>query len=304
MLLPFLVLPVMVLQRPGWQRLLLWCVPVIWWVLAIGSSTRGTWVSLFIAAVVVLWFTGAAGKAWLRSQIIALIIALFCYALFIFAIPALFDVQTLLLHRGEDFESLSNRGALWRLAIGYMVDHPFLGIGPMHFAYWTREIAASPHNAVLLWLAEWGVPAAALMVFLWAWGGLAYAAFVKRQATAGLTDFTALFRTALPAALTGASAQSMVDGVFIALVSQTLFVLLAGWVLGSVQGVGVARNFTLTFASRAGFLFVLLASVFGVAQGVSNDIGRLAERQKAFLAIHGQEQPLFPRFWAHGLIPE
>lgn len=185
-----------------------------------------------------------------------------------------------------------------------MVDHPFLGIGPMHFAYWTREIAASPHNAVLLWLAEWGVPAAALMVFLWAWGGLAYAAFVKRQATAGLTDFTALFRTPLLAALTGASAQSMVDGVFIAPVSQTLFALLAGWALGSVQGAKAAPNLTAGFTSRVALLMVLLTATFGVVQGVWNDIGRLEERQNAFLAIHGQEQTLFPRFWAHGLIPE
>jgi putative inorganic carbon (HCO3(-)) transporter len=304
MLLPFLLIPVMVFQRPRWQRLIFWGIPVIWWVLAVGSGSRGTWVSLAIAAVVVWRFAGLAGKVWVKFQILALMGALVCYTLFIIAMPALVDVQKLLLHRGDNIFSLSNRDALWLTAIQYAMEHPLLGIGPMHFSYWNREIAATPHNAVLLWLSEWGVPAAALMVVLWAWGGLAYAAFVKRHAALGLIDFETLFRAALLAAITGASAQSMIDGVLSFPVSQTLFVLLAGWALGSVKGANATPNFNAGFASRAGLLIVLLTATFGVVQGVWNDIGRLEERQNAFLGIHGQDQTLFPRFWAHGLIPE
>ena len=51
--------------------------------------------------------------------------------------------------------------------------HPILGIGPMHFAWLPYPFTepASPHSALMQWLAEWGVPPTIAMVGLAVWGG-------------------------------------------------------------------------------------------------------------------------------------
>ena len=301
MALPFLVLPALWWGHRRWQRLLLWSVPVIWWMLAIGSGTRGTWVALLVGAVAALAYGGTAGRRWLQGQIFAFGIGLLGYAIFMLGLPLLIDLPPTFLHRAGDILSLSRREDLWLGGVQQVLANPLLGIGPMHYAYWSGEIAAHPHNAVLQWAAEWGLPAALLMTAVWAWGGLAFAAWVRNMALAD-DDRGRMFRSALLAALAGASAQAMVDGVLVMPVSQVMFAVLAGWALGSMRSTPGAHAAGL--APRLALAVVVLAAAAAVAHGVRPEIGRIAERQKAYQAVHGQDRILLPRFWTLGNIRE
>lgn len=301
MALPFLVLPVLWWGRSRWQRMLLWSVPVIWWILAIGSGTRGTWVALAVGAVAAVAYGGAAGRRWLRGQIFAFGLGLLGYAVFVLGLPLLIDLPPTFLHRAGDILSLSRREDLWLAVAQQVAAHPLLGIGPMHYAYWSGEIAAHPHNAVLQWAAEWGLPAALSMTAVWAWGGLAFAGWVRGMT--GLDDGRGpVFRLALLAALAGASAQAMVDGVLVMPVSQILLALLAGWALGTMLSSAPERP----ASSRAKFALAItvIVSAVAVVGGVRPEIGRLAERQKAYLDARVQGTILLPRFWALGNIRE
>lgn len=301
MALPFLVLPVMWWNRSRWQRLLLWSVPIIWWVLAIGSGTRGTWVALLVGAGAALAYGGSAGRRWLQFQMYVFGAGLLGYAVFVLGLPLLIDLPPTFMHRSGDILSLSRREDLWLAVVQQVSTDPLLGIGPMHYAYWSGEIAAHPHNAVLQWAAEWGLPAALLMTAVWAWGGLAFAGWVRGKA--GVDDGRGpIFRLALLAALGGASAQAMVDGILVMPVSQTLFALLAGWALGSMRVVMPENPAGLV--PRVALAFVVLVAAAAVALGVRPEIGRIAEREKAYLAAHGPDSILLPRFWALGSIRE
>jgi O-antigen ligase len=301
MALPFLVLPALWWGGRHWQRVLLWSVPVIWWMLAIGSGTRGTWVALLVGAVAALAYGGSAGRRWLQGQVLAFGIGLLGYAVFMLGLPLLIDLPPTFLHRTGDILSLSRREDLWLAAVQQILANPLLGTGPMHYAYWSGEIAVHPHNAVLQWAAEWGLPAALLMTAVWAWGGLTFAAWVRNMALAD-DDRGRMFRSALLAALAGASAQAMVDGVLVMPVSQVLFAVLAGWALGSMRLASAAV--TAGLAPRLSLAVIVLAAAVAVVQGVRPEIGRIAERQKAYQAVHGQDRILLPRFWALGNIRE
>ncbi len=299
MVLPFLLLPALCWGMTRARCLLWWSVPAIWWLLAVGSGTRGTWAALLAGGVAAVLFGGPAGRRWARWQVVGLGVGLLGYGLFIWGIPQWMDRPTAFLHRADDLLSLSNREVLWTTALDYVMQQPWLGVGPMHYAYWATAVAAHPHNAVLQWLAEWGIPAGLLLTGVWAAGGLSFANHVRRGSESG-AEPARLFRVALLAALTGAAAQAMVDGVLVMPVSQVLLALLAGWALGMMPGTADA-----CVVGRGGkclLVLVVLCAVAAVVYGVAPDIGQLAERQQVFFTGRDPNTPLLPRFWALGWI--
>ncbi len=300
MLLPFLLLPALWWGSTPSRKILLWLVPVVWWMLAVGSGTRGTWGALLVGGVAVLIFGGKTGRQWITRQFICLLFGLAFYAVFILLIPQLEQQPAEFLHRTGDIVSLSMREVLWATSAGFATHHPLLGIGPMHYAYFATEVGAHPHNAVLQWAAEWGIPAALLLTGVCAAAGLAFAGHVRRSAAQG-EDCKGMVEVALLAALSGAAAQAMVDGVLVMPVSQTVLVLLCGWAMGAYFSVRhTARG---GLVERAVMLAVVLFAVGSVAYGVAPEIGRLAEREEAYLT-RMPGKILLPRFWAQGWIAE
>ncbi len=300
MLLPFLLLPAMWWGTTRLRRMLLWGVPAIWWMLAVGSGTRGTWVALLIGAIAVSLYGGAMGRKWIKWQLGGLLCGALCYVMLIEVIPKLLQQPVWFLNRTTDIVSLSLRDVLWRTAFDFVIQHPWLGVGPMHYAYFATRVAAHPHNAVLQWLAEWGIPAALLLTGVCAVAGLVFAGHVRRT-VAGIGEHKGLVLIALLAALAGAAAQSMVDGVLVMPVSQTLLALLCGWAIGIYFTTRAVRCGNTQYAILMA-LTVVAAGV--VAWGVAPDIGHLAEREKAYLAAQPPDTLLLPRFWAQGWINE
>jgi len=300
LLLPFLLLPALCWVARLRYRLLLGIVPALWWMLVVASGTRGTWVALLIGVLVVLAFGGQTGRRWIKWQIAGLACGLLCYAVFVLLVPNLMDQPASFLHRTEDIITLSGREVIWTAALSYTSEHPWLGIGPMHFAYFTNAVAAHPHNAILQFMAEWGVPAALLFTVVFAAGGLAFAGRV-RQVVASADVQTGMIAVALLAALAGGAAQAMVDGMLVMPVSQIVLALICGWALGfylmghsSIAPCGVVEK-------RLAAAIIILA-LGCVVYGVQPEIGHLEQREEQYLAL--PDTRLLPRFWAQGWINE
>ena len=300
MLLPFLLLPALWWVVSLRQRMLLSIVPVLWWMLVVASGTRGTWIALIAGVLAVLACGGPAGRRWIKWQIAAFCCGLVCYAVFVLLVPYLLEQPTFFLHRTQDIISLSLRGIIWSDAIGFIREHPLFGIGPMHFAYYANAVAAHPHNMILQLMAEWGIPAALLFTAVFAAGGLAFAGHVSHAINQG-DDHERLVPIAMLAALTGAAAQAMVDGVLVMPVSQTVLALLCGWALSMAQTT-TQEVHCASGAARPVLAITVLVAVSAVGWAVAPEIGRLAERQKTYLSSTIPEPPLLPRFWALGWI--
>ncbi len=55
---------------------------------------------------------------------------------------------------------LNHRALLWSIATAMSLNHPLLGVGPMHFgvyAYPLENYAAHPHNMILFIASQWGI---------------------------------------------------------------------------------------------------------------------------------------------------
>lgn len=312
MVLPFLLLPAMWWGTTFARCVLLSLVPAFWWMLVAASGTRGTWVALLIGVAVAALFGGTAGRKWIKWQFGGLLCGLVCYAVFIWAVPQLFEQATWFIDRTGDIGSLSSRDALWTRSTAFMLEHPLLGIGPMHYAYLESAVAAHPHSAVLQWFAEWGIPATLLLTGVCAYAGLMFALHVRgaNKGDQGAAD-AGLVSVALLAALAGVAAQAMVDGVLVMPVSQTLLSLLGGWAIGSYYS---GQQHVLPSGSQRYPVFnriiitLTVTAAVAVASGVLPEINRIADREQAYLQAHPVTDPslprLFPRFWTQGWIRE
>lgn len=306
MLLPLLVLPALwwgrsALQRAGWML-----VPALWWMLAIASGTRGSWVALGIGAVVAVIAGRAQALPWLRMQMLGLLSGGILYVFFVLGVPEWLARPAVFLHReAADLVSLRGREVLWGLSLDWAAVHPWLGLGPMHFANRLTELASHPHNAVLQWVVEWGIPAAVLFTLFFAYAGLRF--FMKvsdRLPRSAGTD--CLAPLALLAALTGAAAQAMVDGVLVMPVSQMSLVLLAGWAWAwCFSGAGAADAAQI---SRRGLGLAAAMTVLTAVVVLSSlpEVLVLQERLEEHMRNYpgGPNPRLLPRFWIHGWIPE
>lgn len=298
MLLPFLLLPAMWWGGNRIRLAALLVVPGIWWILVVASGTRGTWVALFLGLLAVALYSGAAGRRWIKWQIGGLVGGLFFYWLFILSVPKWLGQPAWLLHRAGEIMTLSLRDVLWRDALTFTADHPLLGVGPMHYAYSATAVGAHPHNALLQWAAEWGMPSAFLFFGVCAFAGLAYAKYVRNQS--GLQSArSAMMRTAMLAALVGAAAQSMVDGLLVMPVSQTILAGLAGCAVAMTYASQEAAN---NVRQSVWMALVTIFAALAVAYGVAPEITRIPERERAYLSSSPPDTQLLPRFWTHGLI--
>jgi hypothetical protein len=304
MLLPFLVLPALWWGISPARKTLLMVVPAIWWSLAIASGTRGSWVALLIGMIIVFAILGASAGRWLRQQLLALSCGAIGYVLFIVLLPRWFYPSASFMFRETDIFSLSSREKLWKLSMDIVFEQPWMGIGPMHFANHLSILAAHPHNAVLQLMVEWGVPAAMMFTAVCAAGGLSWVLRVRRMVSvpAMVQERQIFTAAALLAALTGAAAQAMVDGIIVMPVSQACLALLTGWALGwSQAGLAVSR-----VAWQTVWLFrgLTLVAVIGLVLGSWPELGHLEERAQAHLRTvePGPNPRLLPRFWIHGWI--
>lgn len=298
LLLPFLVLPAIWWGNTPARRVMFLGIPAFWWMLAIGSGTRGTWVALFIAGIVVHLFGNRHGRLWLNWQIKALASGAVIYVVFILLIPELLARPASFLHRSDDILSLSNRGLLWTESVNLTLAHPWLGIGPMHFSNAWNPVAAHPHNAALQLMAEWGIPAALLFVLVFAVAGLTWALRVRAVTAASPDAYVSMTSLALLAALTGAAAQAMVDGVIVMPVTQTMLAVICGWAIGHYLG---PVHPAVTRSGRLQAIIVLFAAC-AVAYGVAPDIRHIEQREAAYFKGRPPGEILLPRFWAQGWI--
>lgn len=308
LLLPFLLLPAMCWTRTRLQVALLAVVPLIWWMLLIASGTRGTWVAMLAAAVLATLCCGIAGRRWLRWQVFGLVAGLALYVLLIIVLPELLlapeirELASSVISRRGEITSLRGREELWQLSLGLIVTHPWLGIGPMHFAQRLSEIGAHPHNSLLQFAVEWGLPVMFLLLAVTVITGARWLLKVYRDQAQAEVGFSAMVQVALLAAISGAAVQSLVDGTLVMPVSQMTLALLVGWAMGR----GMSMPMPTVRLRAYGMRFVAAAAAAGLLWAVAPEIGSLAQRELDHLKAlkPGPTPRLQARYWTHGWIPD
>jgi len=306
MVIPLLAYPLLTNGGTRLQRWGVFALLALWWMLAIASGTRGTWMALAVAAVVLAAFAWRACAGWLRIQMMALGVGALLFAVLFVWLPSWQGLGAVLENRFSgavldnplsDVTALSGRGELWAMAWAQIQAHPWLGIGPMHLAAIPMKLGAHPHNAVLQLAAEWGVPAALALILPALLGVLSLLARLRKRATPNL------LLVCLTASLLASCAQSMVDGVIVIPYTQIWLALVVGWALGvySREVTVLTPAVPDTRIVRLGIPVISLFALVALSNGIFPEALHRVEATQAF--IEAGNLYLAPRYWMVGRIP-
>lgn len=158
-MLPMAFLPLLI-PCARWVRIAAWIGVIGGLALLLRTGGRGTLVAMGLFAVALPFALRSNARAAVRTLVRAGIGAVIAYlACFVLPAALLGLAQD---HRGNAGRivgaSDSGRFYLWKLAVEDALQHPWFGIGPMHYAHQPNLLAAHPHNSLLQWSAEWGIP--------------------------------------------------------------------------------------------------------------------------------------------------
>lgn len=298
LLLPLMVLPLLLGNLPTVQRVLLFLLLAIFWMLLIVSATRGSFLGMAVAASILALTSWHTACRWLGWQAGGLLLGLILFSLLFLWLPESAQHPGLYVeNRLENPTTLSKREIIWSLAWQQILAHPWLGIGPMHLAAIPNPVATHPHNAPLQLAAEWGLPATVAFLLPLVYGMRSLLIRVRQAQTA--PDQTLLI--CLSASLLAATTQSIVDGVIVMPYTQTLLIFILGWAIGVYFRSAKPATKPISRA-RSAFSSTLLILALGLLLwGIYPEVLHRAEITRNLL--DSGVTHFNPRFWVHGWIP-
>lgn len=182
------LLPLILLTKKPWPlKMLFFALASFWWTLAIVNGSRGLLLSLGIASLIGLLIFRKALLPWIFQQLLLIATAIFLIFIFTHSLPlflknktqapalsaTLNNIHNNIVHINTvSSNTLNPRLVLYKNALNLTLQHPLLGVGPMHFALSPSKMMkkytvfnAHPHNFLLLFLSEWGIPATIALAF-------------------------------------------------------------------------------------------------------------------------------------------
>ncbi|RML64613.1 putative pilin glycosyltransferase [Pseudomonas syringae pv. syringae] len=295
--LPLLVLPLLLTSTRRSIKIGLFCLTSLWWMIAISGGTRGTWLGMGVA-VALMFCLGHAGRRWSGWQLAAATAGLLLFTLLFSVLPGLLGIEVSNFAGDRLTTSLSAREILWQQAWAMIKERPLLGFGPMHFADIWNAVAAHPHQAILQWACEWGIPSTLCVAGLALYGLSATAVLVRKCALS--LEPVDLMRLCLFASLIGALTQSMVDGVIVMPYSQLWLAIIIGWLLALHEWQIAPRPASIAL-SRAWLLCLTLATGM-ILYTIVRDVPDMDTRRQQFSEDFGGRY--LPRFWMQGVIAD
>lgn len=299
--LPLLALPMLLTTTGRKYKAIGMCLLIAWWFAAITSGTRATWLGLVTAMMVLSWL-GPTARHWVKTQAVAAIAALMTYFLLLHLIPQALENPEFTANDPRLTTSLSGRGDIWLYAIGMIRAQPWLGVGPMHFAELTTLPVAHPHQAILQWASEWGIPSLILvsLLLLRPAGAVLRVAHARRESG----GYDNALRLCLIASLVGAAAHSMVDGVLVMPYTQTWLAILAGWIW-ALQPVSANLRSQATHTHKlmgSATLFVMVLATAWLVHIAARDYRSIEASNRPGAPARPGKGSDAPRFWLLGSI--
>ncbi|NIA55567.1 O-antigen ligase family protein [Massilia sp. TW-1] len=170
-LLPLLVLLYCLTPRASRLRYLWLALVSLWWLSIFATTGRGTVMGLAAGVIIAVVVLRRSAVPYLKTFALTVAGGIAMYVVFLVIIPVIaghgsFGAFEFALERSRNDPS-SMRFFVWTNALELGRQHPWFGVGPMHFAHDAARFrwAAHPHDWVLQIAAEWGLPALLLLGF-------------------------------------------------------------------------------------------------------------------------------------------
>ena len=301
--LPLIVVPMLWMWKRSRAIAYMFCaLASLWWMCLFATGGRGTTLSVAIAIVAAKVIFRRHARDWAGAQLICAAAGALLYVLFFQIITqpgaSLFDRQ---------IAADSGRFILWAHALDLATSSPWLGVGPMHYAYYAlQEHAAHPHNIVLQWMSEWGLAATAMAVAAVMW---AFRSWIRSAQRVAFSAQQRPFTIAITATLIAAAVHSLFSGLLVTPYSQVLFAVIGGLAAGYYQVANPRPVYnpprsewhhrSRDFSICMGLLLLVCAWTWGF----SGDLLRLKERHMSMMKTDNIMH-VGPRYWQMGYIKD
>jgi putative inorganic carbon (hco3(-)) transporter len=304
--LPLLILLCCLTPRASKLKWLWLAVTTYWWMALFATTGRGTLLGVAAGCVAVAVLARRRAVPYLRQVVLTAALGLVAYFLFLTVVPALLGAEGMnsfsYAFERTAADPTSARWPLWHLAIALIAEHPWLGVGPMHFAHYTGHlhIAAHPHDWLLQIGAEWGVPALLCLLIAVALG---LRALLRAGARVGPDDAgnQAIF-AALVVGAVAILVDGLVSGIFVMPQSQLAIALYLGCAIGWQRTVGPATPGAAPGGLRraAGMACVIVAMAGVIAGAWPEALAKLRNEEltPAQRALNTGTE--WPRLWKPG----
>lgn len=195
------------------------------------SGSRGAFIAAAAGLLIASTVFRRQSKSFIRAQLVAASTGTILYIL-IFVIAARTAWPSSYFFGAHLVATRSaGRIELWQYAIDLIVQHPLFGVGPQGFANLGGPIAAHPHNSLLQIASEWGIPGAALLLFLIGVPFIKSVTYWSRTPLSSVNDNCA-DRIAVLSSFVSGSVYSLVSGVIVMPLSQLWLAISFGTMIG------------------------------------------------------------------------
>lgn len=262
--------------------------------LAVIAGSRSLIASHIILHLVLLLLFGKRYHPFLIEQLRFWVLGFIIFSAITWILPLILFSSS-----GDSLEAMnlaradsSHRSELWAWAWEYIQLHPLLGLGPMHYASLPNVLAAHPHNLILQFASEWGVPSTLLM-------GWMVAKIVVNKFKALTTTIDDSQRTSLALTCAGSAliAQSMVAGALNYPVTQVMALIFFAYPSAAHEQKHAPRNTASALPLPALGLIAMMVTMATLTTPQS-----IQSRNACFFYRHWPSERYAPRFWQQGWI--
>jgi O-antigen ligase len=164
-LLPLVVL--LCLQAPAASKVrrAWFALAAFWWAVLYVSEARASILAIGAGSVLALALRASHARKFLKIMALSALAGAVIYVLAFILLPILAGLQPIGVPSNvvarTAADPTSSRTFLWQLALQLIAAHPWLGVGPHHFAHEGHKLyfGAHPHDWLFQIAVEWGVPA-------------------------------------------------------------------------------------------------------------------------------------------------
>jgi O-antigen ligase len=285
-------------QKAKWGYLAL---TAFCWTLLFVTSGRGSLVGLLAGTAGALVLRRRHAIAFCKTMLATALAGMTIYIVFFTLVPLAVGLEPfgLLgeLAQRTAADPTSLRGRLWMRALDLIRAHPWLGVGPLHYAHSAIDghLSAHPHDWILQIGAEWGLPA---LLCLLAAIGLSMRRLIRTASRIAAADHANQDMLAAWIAIGLAIlVDGLVSGSIVMPVSQLWIALYIGCASGWTMSIDSPHQRRPGLRRDIVAVLVLLA-LGAVASGIGPDLGSRASLGTA--APKEQKEMNNPRIWLDG----
>jgi putative inorganic carbon (HCO3(-)) transporter len=238
-ILPLMVLLCCVTPSNSRLRWFWWLLTAYWWMAIFATTGRGILVGIVGGCIAVTMLRRRLAVPYVKVAALTALLGLLAYLVLLVAIPTLtggtaFRAFSSIVERTAA-DPASNRFVLWRRAIELIWQHPWFGVGPMHFAHHAGDLhtGAHPHDWIMQITSEWGIPALVCLCVT-----LIYGFYALLRQSSQLASDDNLNQGICSALIAGGAAiliDGLVSGLFVMPQSQLAVVFYLGCAIGWCQ---------------------------------------------------------------------